>query len=79
MHTQSFSRVRPYVTPWTIAHQIPLSVGFTRQEYCSGLPLPPPADLPSPGLEPASPASPALAGRFFITEPPGKPKAMIIQ
>ena len=79
MHTQSFSHVQPFVTPWTIAHQIPLSVGFTRQEYWSGLPLPPPADLPSPGLEPASPASPALAGRVFTTEPPGKPKAMIIQ
>ena len=44
-------------------------MGFSRQEYWSGLPLPPPGDLPKQGIEPASPASPALAGRFFTTEP----------
>ena len=49
------------------------SVGFSRQEYWSGLPLPPPGDLPNPGIEPLSPASPALAVIFFTTEPPGKP------
>ena len=79
MHAQSFSCGQLFVTPWTVAHQTPLSVGFTRQEYWSGVPLPPPGDLPNPGLEPASPVSPALAGRFFTTEPPGKPKATIIQ
>ena len=52
------------------AHQAPLSVGFLRQEYRSGLPFPPPGDLPDPGTEPASPA---LAGGFFTSEPPGKP------
>ena len=57
-------------TPWTVAHQAPLSVEFSRQECWSGLPCPPPGDLPDPGIEPASPA---LAGRFFTTEPPGKP------
>ena len=63
------SRVRLFATPWTVAHQAPLSMGFPRQEYWSGLRFPPPGDLPNPGIEPASPA---LAGRFFTTEPPGK-------
>ena len=59
------------VTPWTVAHQAPLSIGFPRQEYWSGLAFPPPGDLPDPGVKPVSPA---LAGRFFTTEPPGKPQ-----
>ena len=50
-----------------------LSMGFPRQEYWSGLPFPPPGDLPDPGIKPKSPASPVLAGRFFTTEPLGKP------
>jgi len=58
------------VTLWTVAHQAPLSVEFPRQEYWSGLPFPPPGDLPDPGIEPTSPASPAWPGRFFITELP---------
>ena len=56
--------------PWTVACQAPLSVGFLRQEYWSGLLFPSPGHLPDPGIKPASPA---LAGRFFTTEPPGKP------
>ena len=56
--------LRPHV-----AHQAFLSMGFPRQEYWSGLPFPPPGNLPNPGVEPKSPA---LAGRFFTTEPPGK-------
>ena len=60
------------VTSWTVARQALLSTGFSRQEYWSGLPLPSPGDLPNPGIEPASLASPSLAGRFFTTEPPGK-------
>ena len=60
--------------PWTVAHQAPLSVEFPRQEYWSGLPFPTPGDLPNPGIEPASPVSPALAGGFFTTEPCGKPQ-----
>ena len=67
-----FSRVRLFVTPWTAAHQAPLSLGFSRHEYCSGLPCPSPGDLPDPGIKPTSPVSPALAGGFFTTEPPGK-------
>ena len=55
------------VTPWTVAHQAPLTVGFYRQEYWSGLPFPSVADLPDPGIEPESLTSPALAGGFFIT------------
>ena len=58
-----------FAIPWTVARQAPLSISFLRQEYCSGLPFPSPGDLPDPGIKPASPA---LAGRFFITEPPGK-------
>ena len=60
---------------WTISplSMVPLSMGFPRQECWSGLPFPPPGDLPDPGIEPVSPASPALAGRFFTTEPPGNP------
>ena len=59
-----------FVTPWTVACQAPLSMGFPRQEYWSGLPLSSPGDLPNPGIKPASPA---LAGEFFTAEPPGKP------
>ena len=62
-----------FMTPWTIAHQAPLSMGFSRQEYWSALPFPPPGDLPNSGIKPASLGSLALAGRFFTTEPPGKP------
>ena len=51
-----FSHVQIFVTPWTIAHQDPLSMGFSRQEHGSGLPFPSPEDLPNPGIEPASPA-----------------------
>ena len=64
------SRVRFFATPWTVAHQAPLSMRFSRQEYWSGLPFPPPEDLPDPGTKPESPA---LTGKFFTTEPPGKP------
>ena len=64
------SIVQLFATPWTVAHQAPLSMGFSRQEHWSGLPFPPPGDLPDSGIKPASPA---LAGGFFTTEPPGKP------
>ena len=60
-----FSRVCLFVTPWTVALQAPLSMGFSKQEYWSGLPCPPPGGLPNPGLEPESLMSPALAGRFL--------------
>ena len=56
-----------FVTPWTLAHQASLSMGFPRQEYWSRLPFPPPGDLPDPGIEPAYLVSPALLGGFFTT------------
>ena len=55
------------VTPWTVAHQTPLFMGFSGQEYWSGVPFPPPGDLPGPGIELASLSSPPLAGGFFTT------------
>ena len=58
--------------PWTVAFQVPLSMGFSRQEYWSGLPCPPPGDLPNPGIEPTSLIPLALAGKFFTIEPQGK-------
>ena len=58
-----------FATPWTVAYQSPLSMGFSRQDYWSELPFPSPGDLPNPGMEPASPI---LADGFFTTEPPGK-------
>ena len=61
--------------PWTVAHQAPLPMEFSRQEYWSGLPFPTPGYLPNPGIEPASPA---LAGRFFTTVPPGKPVILVL-
>ena len=61
------SRVRLFVTPWTAAHQAPLSMGFSRQEDWSGLPCPPPRDLPDPGIEPVSLKCPALAGKLLTT------------
>ena len=57
------SRVQFFVTPWTVAHKAPLSMGFPRQEYWRGLPFPPPGDLTDPGTEPTSPA---LAGRPLL-------------
>ena len=57
-------------TPWPVARQAPLSMEFSRQEFWSGLPFPSPGDLPDPGVKPASAA---LAGDFFMVEPPGEP------
>ena len=70
MHAQSLL----FVIPWTEAHQAPLSMEFSMQEYWSGLPFPTPGDLSEPGTESVSLVSPALAGGFFATEPPGKPQ-----
>ena len=63
------SHVWLFVTPWTVAHQAPLPMEFSRQEYWSGLPFPSSGYLPNPGIKPASPG---LAHRFCTTEPPGK-------
>ena len=74
---QLLSRVQLFATSWTVAHRAPLSMGFFRQEYWSGVPFPIPGDLPDPGIETVSPVSPALAGRLFTTVPPGKPHSVI--
>ena len=65
------SRVRLFATPWIVAYQASLSMGFSRQEYWSGLPFPSPGDLPDPGIKPRSPA---LQADSLPSEPPGKPK-----
>ena len=62
MHVSCFSLVRRFATPWTVAYQAPLSMGFSRQEDWSGLPFPPLGDLPESGIESASLTSPALEG-----------------
>ena len=64
------SRVQLFATPWTVAYHAPPSMGFSRQEYWSGLPFPSPEDLPDPGIEPGSPTFQADA---LTSEPPGKP------
>ena len=69
----SLSRIWLFVSPWTVAHQAPLSKEFSRQEHWSGLLFPSPGDLPNSGIKGAWPLSHALAGRFFTTELPGKP------
>ena len=61
------------MTPWAVAHQGPLSMRFSRQEYWSGFPCPPPGDLPHPGIDTESLMSHALAGVFLTTESPGEP------
>ena len=64
------SRVRLFAIPWIVAYQAPPSMGFSRQEYWSGLPFPSPGDLPNPGIEPGSPA---LEADALTSQPPGKP------
>ena len=66
---KSLSRVRLFATPWTVAHQAPPSMEFSRQEYWSGLPFSSPGDLPDPGIEPGSPA---LQADALLSEPLGK-------
>ena len=65
-----FSHVQLFATLWSVTRQVPLSMGFSQQEYWSGLSFPPPDDLPGPGIRLMSLGSPALAGRFFTAEPP---------
>ena len=69
MNVKSLSHVRLFATPWTVAYQAPLSMGFSRQEYWSELPFPSPGDLPNPGIEAGSPA---LQTDALPSEPPGK-------
>ena len=69
---KSLGRVGFFATPWTVAYQASLSMGFSRQEYWSGLPFPSLGDRPNPGIEPGSPA---LEADALTSEPPGKPKS----
>ena len=71
---KSLSRVRLFATPWTVAHQAPPSMGFSRQEYWSGVPFPSPGDLPDPGTELGSPA---LQADALTSEPSGKPNVLL--
>ena len=72
---KSLSRVRLFAALWTVAYQAPLSMGFSRQEYWSGLPFPSPGDLPNPGIEPGSPA---LQADSLPTELQGSPKSICV-
>ena len=72
------SHVWPFATPWTVAHQVLLSMGFFRQEYCSGLPFPSPGNLPNPGIEPRSPALQADALTSYLALTPGKSGSPLI-
>jgi len=75
---EPLSHVQLFATLWTIACQAPLSMGFTWQEYWSGVPFPTPGDLPSPGIKPKSLTSPALAGRFFTTSATWEALGMVV-
>ena len=70
---RALSQVQLFATPWTTIPWAPLSMGFPRQKYGSGLLFHPPGDLPETGIKPSSTLSPALAGRFFTTDSTGKP------
>ena len=65
VHAELLHSCLTLVTPWTVVYQAPLSIGFSGQEYWTGLPFPPPGDLPDPGIEIASPVAPALTGEFL--------------
>ena len=71
------SVVSDSATPWSVTHQAPLSMGFSRQEYRSGLPCPPPGNLPNPGIETASPESPALQADSYCLSPQGSPVMLL--
>ena len=73
MYAQLFSRAQLFATPGSVAHQAPLSIGFSRQEYWSGLPCPSLEDLPDPGIEPVSPVAPALQADSSMLSHQGKP------
>ena len=74
---KSLSHVRLFVAPWTVVYQAPLSMGFSRQEYWSGLPFPSPGDLPDPGIDPGiEPRSPTLQVDALPSKPPGKSQSV---
>ena len=73
-----FSHVQLFTTLWTVAHQAPLSMGFSGQEYWSGLPCPPLGDFPHPRIDTVSPAAPCIEGGLFTAEPPRKPFLLVV-
>ena len=73
-----FSGVQLFVTSWTVAHQVPLSMKFPRQEYWSGLPFPPIWDFPNPRIKPTSPVAPISHVDSLLTEPSWKPFVLLI-
>ena len=73
MHAQLLSSVQLFATPWTVAREALLSMDFSRREYWSGLPFPSPGDLPDPGIEPGSPASPVLQADALLLSYQGCP------
>ena len=75
--TYTLSHVQLFVIAWTVAHQAPLSLGFSRQEYWSRLPFPSPRDLPDPWIKPVSLVSLSLVGGFFTIVPPGKSSTVL--
>ena len=78
VHACVLNGVRLFVTPWTVARQVPLSVEFSRQEFWSGLPFPTPGHLPDPGIELTSLVHASLRGGFFTTVPHGKPSTLSV-
>ena len=76
LHAQLLQSCRLFATLWTVVCQAPLFMGFPRQEYWSGVPFPPPGDLPDPAIKPASPVSPAFQEDSLPTEPPRKPNSI---
>ena len=70
-----FSHIQLFATLWAVAHQAPLSMGFSRQEYWSGLPCPPPGDLPNPEIKPAPPAGTAWQANSLLLNYGGSPKS----
>ena len=77
MYAHSLSHAQLFVTPWLTAHQVSLSMEFSKQEYWSGLPFPTPGNLPNPGIKPTYSASPVLTGRFLTTAPAGQPSMLL--
>ena len=76
MKVKSLSPAQHFSTPWTVAYQAPPSMGFSRQEYWSGLPFPSPGDLPDPGIEPRASA---LQADSLLSDPPGKPLFVVTE
>ena len=74
-----FSHIQLFVTLWIVARQVPLSMGFSRQEYWSGLPCPPPGELPDPRIKPVSPVAPALQADSLPLSHQGSPKLSVNQ